>query len=76
MRREGIQTDMNRREVLAVIACAVSVRSGQAADDTSSQVVTLSAESEALIQRLIVRGYHKTREEVVNAAMTALMASG
>lgn len=65
--------EANRRDALAMIASAISVPPSTAATGRT-KVVTLPAESEAIIQRLIAAGHHKNRDDVVKAAMVALMA--
>jgi hypothetical protein len=70
---ERCQMELSRRGALAMIACAISVAPSTAADDRT-EIVTLSAETETIIQSLIVTGYHKDREEVVRAAIAAFMA--
>jgi len=70
---ERCQMELSRRDAPAMIACAISVAPSTAADDRT-EIVTLSAETEAIIESLIVTGYHKNREEVVHAAIAAFMA--
>jgi Arc/MetJ-type ribon-helix-helix transcriptional regulator len=65
--------DIRRREAIALLASALAVAPAWDAPD-GTRVIELSAESEAIIQELVHAGYHATREEVVTAALEAMMA--
>lgn len=65
--------EIERRRLLALIASRFAGAS-EAAPATGSREVVLCDESIAIIEQLITAGYHHTPEEVVQAAMEALMA--
>jgi hypothetical protein len=64
--------DIRRREAVVLLASAFVVAPVRKMTD-GTWVIELSPESEAIIQELIEAGYHSTREEVLTAALEAMM---
>jgi hypothetical protein len=64
--------DIRRREGIVLLASAFVVAPVRKVTD-GTWVIELSPESEAIIQELIDAGYHSTREEVLTAALEAMM---
>jgi hypothetical protein len=64
--------DIRRREAIVLLASAFVVAPVRKVTD-GTWVIELSPESEAIIQELIEAGYHSTREEVLTAALEAMM---
>jgi hypothetical protein len=62
--------DVFRRNALLMLGSALAVAPVLSGRD-GRRVVHLSEETEAIVQRLISAGYHRTRDEVVNAALVA-----
>jgi hypothetical protein len=70
--------DIRRREAVVLLASAFVVAPVRKMTDGTkvtdgTWVIELSPESEAIIQELIEAGYHSTREEVLTAALEAMM---
>jgi hypothetical protein len=69
----GVSVEIERRRLLALIASRFA-GAPKTAPATGLREVFLCDESIAIIKQLIAAGYHRTPEEVVQAAMEALMA--